>query len=187
MDSAVMNVVLIMFKENGEQKGFAIGEGRTIVGRQDDCDLRIPLGEISRKHAVFMVDDKSVTIRDTGSANGTYVNNQRISEVTLKAGDHLVLGPVVFTVQINGEPAEIKPVKTTLSLTPRSKVAASPAGKTAAKPAAAAAAADEADLDALFGDDEDPISELEHLTGSSDTSAINTEDSFFSSSEDSKV
>lgn len=180
-----MDVVLVMFTEKGEQKAFAIGEGRTVIGRQDDCDLRIPLSEISRRHAVLMVDAKSVTIRDTGSANGTYVNNIRISEQQLSAGDHLVIGPVVFTVQINGKPADVKPVKTTLSLAPKSKVASAPATKAPARKAAAAT--EEADIDALFGEDEqDPISELEHLAGSSDTSAMDLDDSFYSASEGQK-
>ena len=103
-----MNVSLIMFRENGEQKQFQIEAGKTVIGRKEDCGLRIPLGEISRKHAILMVDEKAVTLRDLGSANGTYVNNKRVTEQELQAGDHIVIGPLVFTVQIDGHPADLR-------------------------------------------------------------------------------
>jgi pSer/pThr/pTyr-binding forkhead associated (FHA) protein len=51
-------------------------------------------------------------VKDLASSNGTYVNNRRVNEVALKPGDRLVVGPIVFTVQINGEPADIQQVKT---------------------------------------------------------------------------
>ena len=51
-------------------------------------------------------------MRDLQSSNGTFLNGEQISEHALKAGDIIKLGPIVFTVQINGEPAadSIKPV-----------------------------------------------------------------------------
>jgi pSer/pThr/pTyr-binding forkhead associated (FHA) protein len=165
-----MEVTLVMIKEDGETKAFPIGRGTTTIGRKDDCELRIPLAEVSRKHAVLIVDDKKVTVRDTGSANGTYVNNQRIREHDLAPGDHVVVGPVVFTVQIDGEPADVKPVKTKLE-------ARKPAAKVTAKPKTPP---DEADImEGAFDGEGDPISELEALTGTDDTTALNLGDSFF--------
>ena len=108
-----MKVSLVMFKEDGQQKTFDL-DARTIVGRKDDCDLRIPLEQVSRRHAMLMVTDKTVTIRDLGSSNGTYVNNERVTEQDLAPGDRVVIGPVVFTVQVNGQPADIKPAHTRL-------------------------------------------------------------------------
>ncbi len=166
-----MQVAFIMFKESGERKMFPIEVGKTVVGRKEDCDLRIPLAEISRRHAVIMVGKDNVTLRDLGSANGTYVNNKRISEQELAAGDHVVIGPVVFTVQIDGQPSDLRPVQTRLE-------ARTPSSKTAA-PAAAGSAAGIAESD-LFtaADEEDPISALEALAASDDTAAINLDDSF---------
>ena len=165
-----MDILLIMFKEDGEGKEFPIESGKTIIGRQEECDLRIPLSEVSRRHAVMTVDDKVVTLRDLGSSNGTYINNERIAEQKLSAGDHIVIGPVVFTVRIDGEPVDVRPARTRLETR---------------KPVAAAGAADEdSDIlapDDLFADDDDddPISELEALTGTDDTRAFDLEDSDF--------
>ncbi len=166
-----MELRLIMFREDGESKDFPIEDEKTVIGRQEECDLRIPLAEVSRKHAVVIMnaEEESVTIRDLGSANGTYVNNVKISEQELDAGDHIVIGPVVFTVQIDGEPTDVRPVKTRLE-------------SKAAKARAAGASADDSDIidtDDLFDDEDDPISELEALTGTEDTAAIDLDDEDF--------
>lgn len=167
-----MQVALIMFKESGEQKTFPIDAGKTIIGRKEDCDLRIPLAEISRKHAIIMVSGETVTIRDLGSANGTYLNNKRIAEQELSPGDHIVIGPVVFTVQINGQPPEVRPVQTRLE-------ARTPAGKTVMPQAAGSAAGVAAESDVFTQDDEDPISALEALASTDDTATIDLDDSSF--------
>lgn len=175
-----MNVSLIMFRENGEKKQFPIETGKTIIGRKEDCGLRIPLGEISRKHAILMVDEKTVTLRDLGSANGTYVNNKRVTEQELQAGDHIVIGPVVFTVQIDGQPADLKPVQTRLEA--RKPVPAAPAAATTA-----AAADDDDDIFVSDSDDDDPISDLEALTSSDDdTETLDLSDSYTAMSDESK-
>lgn len=164
-----MNVCLVMFKDDGSRKEFSVQSGKTIIGRKEDCDLRIPLGEVSRQHAVMMVGADGVSLRDLGSSNGTYVNNQRITEQELDPGDHIVIGPVVFTIQIDGVPAELKPVQTRLE---------SRAGRShAASVSTHAKTVDSEQDDFLLDDDEDPISELEALAASDETAAIDLEDS----------
>lgn len=106
-----MDVVLVYFKKDGERKDFPLESGKTVLGRKDNCALRVPLEQISREHCEFEVTDDSVVLRDLNSSNGTYVNNKRIAEEQLKPGDQVVVGPVVFIVQIDGEPASPEPVK----------------------------------------------------------------------------
>lgn len=170
-----MKIALVMFKENGEQKLFSIERGKTVIGRKEDCGLRIPLGEISRRHAVLMVEEGAAVIRDLGSANGTYINNKRITEAELSPGDHIVIGPVVFTVQIDGQPPEVKPVHTRLEARKPDAVSARPA-----------AVKEGDELDDLFSNDDDPISDLEALAGSDDTSSLDLDDSFTAASGDSR-
>jgi len=166
-----MDVRLVMFKENGERKDFPLGEGVTLIGRQDDCDLRIPLAEISRKHAQLIIRESTATIRDMGSANGTYVNNERITERDLTPGDHVVIGPVVFTVQIDGQPANLRAVKTRLER--RAPVPAP--RKSAPADSSARTEITEIDEDDLFSEgpgDVDPISALEQLTASGEQNPL---------------
>ena len=103
-----MKVVLVMFKDE-ERREFPLTDKSTVVGRRPDCTLRIPTGDVSRQHCEISVGDDEVIVRDLGSSNGTYVNGKRVAESKLSAGDRLEVGPVVFVVQIEGKPREIKP------------------------------------------------------------------------------
>lgn len=107
-----MDVKLIMFKGNGQQKDFPVTSPVTTIGRGEVCDLRVPLGSVSRRQCELRLSGQQLKVKDLASSNGTYVNNKRVNEAILKAGDRLVVGPIVFTVQIDGVPEEIKPVKT---------------------------------------------------------------------------
>ena len=105
-----MKVVLVRFKDE-QRKDFPLDSEKTIVGRRPDCGLRIQTNDVSRQHCEIRVDDV-VRVKDLGSSNGTYVNGKRVAETTLNAGDRLGVGPVLFVVQIDGEPDTIEPLDT---------------------------------------------------------------------------
>jgi len=165
-----MDVRLVMFKDNGERKDFPLGEGITLIGRQDDCDLRIPLSEISRKHAQLIIHEGSVTIRDMGSANGTYINNRRVAEQELTPGDHIIIGPVVFTLQIDGKPQDIRQVRTRVE--PRRHEPRKKAPPVDASAGTEITVLDEDDLFSELGGEIDPISALEQLAASGEQNIV---------------
>lgn len=101
-----MQVVMVMFRSDGERRSFSLTREVTVIGRREDCDLRIPLTEVSRKHCRLVKDGQGLKLEDLGSSNGTYVNGQRVREAALNPGDTLTIGPVVFALQIDGEPAD---------------------------------------------------------------------------------
>lgn len=101
-----MQVNLVMFKK-GQRKDFPVKSATTTIGRKEDCGLRVPINDVSRVHCVLTVKGEQLVVKDLGSANGTYVNDRRVSEQALRPGDTLKVGPIVFTVQINGRPTEI--------------------------------------------------------------------------------
>jgi pSer/pThr/pTyr-binding forkhead associated (FHA) protein len=110
-----MDLVLVIFKEDGQRREFSLLKEQTTIGRSDECDLQIPLATVSRNHCEILIQEAGPLIKDLDSSNGTYQNNQRItSPQTLVAGDHLRVGPVTFTVVIDGEPRQIKPIRTIL-------------------------------------------------------------------------
>jgi pSer/pThr/pTyr-binding forkhead associated (FHA) protein len=104
-----VDVRLFVFKSNGSAREIPLKPGRYVVGRQEDANLRIPLPAVSRRHAEIVVDDDSLTVRDLGSSNGTYVNGERIQEAQIKPGDVLALGDFQLVAQINGVPMEVTP------------------------------------------------------------------------------
>jgi pSer/pThr/pTyr-binding forkhead associated (FHA) protein len=71
----------------------------TIVGRSDDCDLKVSDGHPSRRHAQLTVENGELWVEDLGSANGTFVNDRQVSEKTrLQHGDRLAFDLAVFAV-----------------------------------------------------------------------------------------
>src|SRR3954451_1930332 len=97
-----MQVVLVMFRGEAERRSFSITRDVTVVGRREDCDFRIPLGEISRKHCRIIKDGGTLRVEDLGSSNGTFHNGTRIQTTELAPGDTLQIGSTVFVVQIDG-------------------------------------------------------------------------------------
>ncbi|MCC7408589.1 MAG: FHA domain-containing protein [Phycisphaeraceae bacterium] len=121
-----MEVALVMIKADGTRRDFALSKDRTVIGRTNSCDLRIPLSSVSRKHCELIMGDGGVSVKDLGSSNGTYHNGKRVQETKLGAGDVLVVGPVHFTVVIDGKPAEVKAPKMGASGEKKSKRPARP-------------------------------------------------------------
>ena len=82
---------------------------RSVVGRAEDCDIRLPGQEhpfISRHHCEFDIDPPEVRVRDLWSRNGTFVNGEKlqpveaeqIGEQELKNGDEVRLGNTVLRI-----------------------------------------------------------------------------------------
>lgn len=94
---------------SGKQAGNVIPlvAGRFLIGREEDCHLRPSNDLVSRHHCVFKVDDYTVRVRDLGSTNGTFVNEERLrGEVMLNTGDKVRVGTLEFEVVI-GEGAAV--------------------------------------------------------------------------------
>lgn len=107
-----MEVLLVMFRDGGQHRPFTVTKDVTVIGRREDCDLRIAVGAVSRKHCRVLRGDDVVEVEDLGSSNGTFVNGNKIQRSPLAPGDTIQIGPVVFVVQIDGEPSlsEAKPM-----------------------------------------------------------------------------
>lgn len=74
---------------------------RFLIGRAEDCHLRPGSELISRHHCAILVEEGYIGVRDFGSKNGTFVNDERIvGERELKAGDKLAIGNLRFEVHV---------------------------------------------------------------------------------------
>jgi pSer/pThr/pTyr-binding forkhead associated (FHA) protein len=68
-------------------------EGENIVGRVG-TDVVVPSREVSRTHAVIVVQQREVTLRDLGSTNATFLNGEEILEaVRVPLGAQISFGP----------------------------------------------------------------------------------------------
>ena len=75
------------------------------VGREARCGLVLSEPHVSRKHAAFLIKDDKLYLQDTGSANGTFVNDHRVNVVVLKAGDRVRFDAVEYEVIVQAEPS----------------------------------------------------------------------------------
>jgi hypothetical protein len=69
-----------------------------VLGRDPTADVVLNDTKCSRRHAVVEQTEQRLTIRDSGSANGIYVNGQRVGMAVLQAGDLVRLGDVQLKV-----------------------------------------------------------------------------------------
>lgn len=75
---------------------FDLHDGRYLLGRAPDADLRFSLETISRRHALFVVQGDHITIEDLGSRIGTFVNGKRVTSCSLPIGARIVIGGVTM-------------------------------------------------------------------------------------------
>lgn len=102
-----LDVVLIRVQEDGSTAKVPLKASKTSFGRGDECTVRVPAASVSRRHCEFEVADGSITVRDLGSSNGTFVNQDRIESRPVGGGDLVSFGGFVFVVQVNGDPDDI--------------------------------------------------------------------------------
>jgi pSer/pThr/pTyr-binding forkhead associated (FHA) protein len=67
-----------------------------LVGRHPECDFRLDLPKISRRHCCLALAYDRVLIRDLGSHNGLRVNGQLVEEAQLHPGDEVAIGPLIY-------------------------------------------------------------------------------------------
>jgi hypothetical protein len=76
----------------------------SMVGRDPSCDIVVTDGSVSRRHARIERRGPAWWVVDQGSANGTYVNSQRVAEHALKTGQELRFGALAFRVDVVEDP-----------------------------------------------------------------------------------
>ena len=90
----------------GESAGklFPLNKAELVIGRSPSADIRINEKAVSHNHARLSMDNGACTVRDLGSTNGTFVNNELIAgAVRLRGGDAVGVGSTTFTYLAGSE------------------------------------------------------------------------------------
>lgn len=80
----------------GAPRAVALLKVHLVLGRGKDADIRIDSSEVSRSHATLRKVGKEFVCEDMESRNGIYLNGVKIHSATLRDGDTLQMGNVVF-------------------------------------------------------------------------------------------
>lgn len=77
---------------------FKLYEGRNVIGRDGECQIVIPDGGVTGKHAILLYRNGKYSITDQQSSNGTYVNDEDIElePKYIKDGDVIKIGNTVL-------------------------------------------------------------------------------------------
>jgi serine phosphatase RsbU (regulator of sigma subunit) len=69
------------------------------IGRSSDTQLQLNDAHVSRRHAELIQDGSNWRVRDLGSRGGTFVNDVKIDDATLKPGDRIRIGDVELRIE----------------------------------------------------------------------------------------
>ena len=99
---------LVILNQGMAGRTFELNIERTTVGRVEDNTLQIADGSVSSHHAEIILRGSEILIRDLGSTNGTFINNEKITETVLKPGQTLRFGQVELKID-DGKPVSAPP------------------------------------------------------------------------------
>jgi predicted component of type VI protein secretion system len=83
----------------GTSPSIALQRPVLLIGRHPECDVRLDLPKISRRHCCVALAYDRVMIRDLGSRNGLRVNGRRVDEAQLHPGDEVAIGPILYRME----------------------------------------------------------------------------------------
>jgi pSer/pThr/pTyr-binding forkhead associated (FHA) protein len=108
----VLRGFLVSYQSTAAGDFWPLHTGRLVIGRSNSGEaLDIPLADatISSRHAAFNIDATtgSVQVEDTGSTNGTFVNDEHVGfngRRELKDGDRVRFGGFTTIIKVVARP-----------------------------------------------------------------------------------
>lgn len=84
----------MVFIHRGAHKGarFLVTSEGVTIGRSPESSIFLDDVTVSRKHASIEKVGTNFTFKDSGSLNGSYVNNESVTEKILTSGDEIQIG-----------------------------------------------------------------------------------------------
>jgi diguanylate cyclase (GGDEF)-like protein len=94
----VCNAILVHIYPPGPILGtrYLLNGTALIIGRGNDCDIRIADSSVSRHHARIELDCDTYALSDLGSTNRTFINDVSSATCKLKDGDYLRIGNCIY-------------------------------------------------------------------------------------------
>jgi predicted component of type VI protein secretion system len=101
-----MKLALIMRTGTDSDRIFPIEDGRTVIGRDGRCDLRIAMPSVSAQHCEIAIENRRAVLLSHDPRCETLLNGEPISKADLSDADEVRIGPVTFRVSITRATAD---------------------------------------------------------------------------------
>ncbi|HUR34506.1 MAG TPA: SpoIIE family protein phosphatase [Vicinamibacterales bacterium] len=92
----MLNLVVV---DASGRRSVSVPSGPFTIGRSSDTQLQLNDAHVSRRHAELVQDGANWRVRDLGSRGGTFVNDTKIEEAPLKAGDRIRIGDTELRIE----------------------------------------------------------------------------------------
>ncbi len=90
---------LVVLTEGYTGRAYDLKVEKTTVGRVEDNAFQIPDASVSSHHCEVILQGEDVLIRDLNSTNGTFINNEPVTEAVLKSSGMLRLGNIELRLE----------------------------------------------------------------------------------------
>ncbi len=104
-----MATLLYIITEGIQGGPFELTEGTHILGSAEGSSIFISDSTISAQHGQFTITDGQIVYQDLGSQNGSFVEQQPVTSVTLVAGHIIQVGNI--HVQLVDDPNVLESMK----------------------------------------------------------------------------
>lgn len=105
LETATRDACLVHIYPTGPAMGtrYPLGQLELLLGRGEDCDVRIPDHSVSRRHVRIEPTPEGYYVTDLQSTNGTFVNDRQLdSTCLLQDGDYLRVGNCIYRYLAGG-------------------------------------------------------------------------------------
>lgn len=94
-----MSARLVPLLSGGVAPTIPLARPVVLIGRHPDCDVRIDLPQVSRRHCCLALANDRLFIRDLGSRHGVRVNGRVVAEERLQPGDEVAIGHLIYRLE----------------------------------------------------------------------------------------
>ena len=98
---------LLIQMPDGEEVTHDLPEDKTTVGRLAENSLVIQDTSVSSRHAEISFKNNAFFVTDLGSTNGTFLNDEQITESALNHGDELRFGSISTRFESQNDSGEL--------------------------------------------------------------------------------
>ena len=88
--------ILSLIEGPGAPKKYMLVQECTTIGRSPESDIQVRSNMVSRKHISLYKENSELVCLDLMSHNGIFLNGVRIHSATLRDGDMIQIGDVIF-------------------------------------------------------------------------------------------